>query len=381
MFASRRAAALDLTIAGFVTVVTTVLAWSDASFFGEPLEGPRLVARALPLLIGVPLALRRTRPLLVWCLVMGGIATQSVVSGVSPEGLHCVVALFVGAYSVAAYSPRRRAFIGLAVLVAGYVPYTLYVPGIGKTGPGDEWATAFFGTMSLACWLLGFGVHGRREELALESRTRQLEGQAAATLQEERGRIARELHDIVSHRLIVVVVQAAGARARDGAATETLEKIEGQAREALVEMRRMLGLLRADDGDASVAPPPGITDLAALVTSVGEAGLPCELVVTGDLDSVPKAVGLSAYRIVQESLTNALRHAGARHGRVLVAACGDRLEVTVTDDGRGIPDSAPVGHGLTGMRERALLLGGELDVASTSAGVRVHAVLPLAGSA
>ena len=381
MFGSRRAAALDLTIAGFVTVVTTVLAWTDAPFFGDPLAGPAFVARAMPFLIGVPLAVRRTRPLLMWSLVMGGIATQSVVSGVSPEGLHCVLALFVGSFSVAAYSPRRTALIGLGVLVVGYVPYALNVPGIGKTGAGDEWATAFFATMSLACWLLGFGLHGRREELALASRARELEGQAAATLQEERGRIARELHDIVSHRLSVVVVQAAGAQARDGAAGEALEKIEDQAREALVEMRRMLGVLREDDGAAAVTPTPGLADLQALVASVGEAGLRCELTVSGDVDRVPKAVGLSAYRIVQESLTNALRHAHARRARVRVTAYGEQLEITVTDDGRGMAGDVPLGHGLTGMRERAHLLGGELEVASSPKGVRVHAVLPLARGA
>ena len=381
MVGSRRGRALDLAIAGFVTLVTAVLGWSTWQFFGEPLAGPRIVARLLPLFLGVPLVVRRTRPLLMWCSVMGAIATQSLASGVAPEGLHCVLALAVGSYSVAAYSQRREALIGLGVLVVGYVPYALSVPGLGHTGPGDEWAVAFFAVMSLACWLLGFGVHGRREELALGRRAQELEERSMAALADERARIARELHDIVSHRLSVVVVQAAGARARDSAASDTLSKIESQAREALVEMRQMLGLLRDADNDPSIAPPPGLADLPNLVASVREAGLPVELLVTGDVDSIPRAVGLSAYRIVQESLTNALRHAKARSGCVQVAAGQDAVDLTVSDDGSGFPDDVPPGHGLAGMRERVQLLGGRLDVTTSPDGVRIHAVLPLSAGA
>jgi signal transduction histidine kinase len=376
MFRDRRSAALDLSIAGFVTVVTTVLAWSDAPFFGDPLRGPQVVAALLPLFLGVPLAFRRREPLLMCCLVWGGLAIYCIASGVSPEGLECIVAFAVSSYSVAAYAPRREAVTGLAVIVACYAVYTVNTAGV-RDVVGDQWASAFFATMTLACWLLGFGIHVRREEVALVQRARDLESQQAAAVQDERDRIARELHDIVSHRLGVVVVQAAGARAHDQGAGETLEKIEGQAREALVEMRRMLGLLR-DDGSSGVEPQPGLAELPQLADAVTGAGLPVQLTVDGDVAQVPKAVGLSAYRIVQESLTNALRHSGAERASVRVTAGGDTLEVSVTDDGHGLSAQADGGHGLAGMRERAQLLGGRLDIEITPNGVTVHAVLPMA---
>jgi signal transduction histidine kinase len=371
----RRAQLLDLSIAMFVTVVTTVLAWSDNAFFGDPLAGPLWAGAVLPLLLGLPLLVRRTRPLLTCCLVWGGIAWFCTVSRVAPEGLECVVAFFVSSYSVAAYSSRRTALLGLGVIVSGYVIYTAFTPNITVVA-GDQWASAFFATMTLACWLLGFSLHSRRSEVALAQRAAALERASVEAVRDERGRIARELHDIVSHRLSVVVVQAAGARAQAPQSASTLEKIEDQAREALNEMRTMLGLLRDEDDLAEVAPQPGLSDVPGLVASVCSAGLPVELAMSGDITHVPRAVELSAYRIVQESLTNALRHSGARHGRVTVHVGPDRVEVAVADDGHGMAGEPAAGHGLAGMRERAQLLGGELQVESSASGLVVRASLP-----
>lgn len=377
---SRRAAVVsDVAPAVFVVAVTALLA-TGRSGPGDPLEGPTWLRVLMPVLLGLPLAVRRRYPLAAWCTVMGAVAAQSVISGTSPEGLHVVVALFVGSYAVGAHATRGHALAGLIATLVGWVPFTVNVRGLGQ--PDDDWAIAFFLAATLGCWLLGFALRNRREGAALAERAAELEVRSEQAVEEERRRIARELHDIVSHRLAVVVAQAAGGRAREGAAPGALEKIEGQAREALVEMRRMLGLLREDGADPEgVTPAPGLSDLPALVAAVSEAGLPCELSIAGDVAGVPRAVGLSTYRIVQESLTNALRHARAQKGEVLVEARPDELRITVRDDGRGMPARPRAGHGLTGMRERATLLGGKLSVESTTSGVRVHAVLPLQGGA
>jgi signal transduction histidine kinase len=287
----------------------------------------------------------------------------------------------VVALSQAVITGHRRAAI--ASLVAGYAGFLWLGPALGTArGAGIS------GAIALAAWLIALlsviEVVRSRRERATEAARREAEtAQRRAT--DERLRIARELHDAVAHNMSLINIQAGVALhlfdEQPGYARDALATIRESSKEALVELRSILGVLRQVDAGAPRAPTPSLAGLVELVHKANSAGLAVTLDVDPELPPLPRSVDLAAYRIVQESLTNALRHAGARHGRVLVAACGDRLEVTVTDDGRGIPDSAPVGHGLTGMRERALLLGGELDVASTSAGVRVHAVLPLAGSA
>lgn len=199
-------------------------------------------------------------------------------------------------------------------------------------------------------------------------------------------RLARELHDIVAHNLSVVVLQAAGARAQGGAVTPggALEKIERSGREALVEMRRLLGVLRGDEVDATVSPQPGIDELAPLIDSVRAAGLPVELSVHGDRSMLTPALELSVYRIVQEALTNALRYAGPALARVDVKCERDGVTIDVSDDGRGV-GGAPVpstGQGLAGMRERVAMFGGDLRTTrGPHGGFTVHASLPLESSA
>jgi signal transduction histidine kinase len=204
---------------------------------------------------------------------------------------------------------------------------------------------------------------------------------------DERNRIARELHDIVSHNLSVVVVQAAGARAlrdRPGHDTDaTLEKIESSGRSALGEMRRLLNVLRAGDDEASggpdLAPIPGIDDLAALAGSVGDAGLVVDLALALRSVDVPATVDVSVFRIVQEALTNTLRHGGPGvSAQVDVRRVNGAVVVTVTDDGRGPGTGAEPGHGLRGMRERVALLGGEFVAGPRPlGGFSVSARLPI----
>ena len=208
----------------------------------------------------------------------------------------------------------------------------------------EVWATAFFALVALAAWLAGAGARSRHESRVVAARAAVLEGEAELAIADERARVARELHDIVSHNLSVVVLQAAGARARaehaPGDINGTLEKIETSGREALVEMRRMLGLLRASDQEAALAPQPGLAQLPDLVESVRSAGVPAELVYDGDCDGVPPVVALSAYRIVQEALTNTLKQPAPPGRRLRYGGTPTPSLIDVTDDGCGPHDDA-----------------------------------------
>jgi signal transduction histidine kinase len=183
---------------------------------------------------------------------------------------------------------------------------------------------------------------------------------------EERARIARELHDVVAHSISLMTVQAGAERLVLGAdrpdTVQALKQIEVTGRQALAEMRRLLGMLRGPGEEVDLAPLPGLGQLAALAERVTRAGLPVDLAVDGDVAPVSPGVDISAYRIVQEGLTNALKHSHARRATVRVTYRGETIEVEVSDDGHGGPPAVNgVGHGLTGMRERVALYGGTLD--------------------
>ena len=296
----------------FVVAVTAITEWNTWAF--HTVAGPKWLTTALPLLLALPLLWRRSRPLLAGSLVVAGIVTQAVASGNSAEGLELIIAGGVAAYSVAAYSERRRALVGLAVFAVGYTVYALDDHNIQSGRTVELWAGAFFVVALLAAWLIGVFVHSGRERTALQALAAERERAAHDAVAEERSRLARELHDIVSHNLSVVVLQAGGARAQgESTPAGTLEKIERSSREALVEMRRLLGVLREDDADqaSALTPQPGIAQLDALAASMEAAGLPVELTIDGAHDDLPPALELSVYRIVQEALTNTLKHAGA----------------------------------------------------------------------
>ncbi len=202
---------------------------------------------------------------------------------------------------------------------------------------------------------------------------------------EERLRIARELHDVLAHTMSVVAVQAGTGRLvgpdHPGEAIKALTAVEETARSAMHEMRQILTVLRADDDDtdAAVRPTPGLDDLAALVAQVTEAGIAVDVRVEGEPRPVPTGVGLAAYRITQEALTNVIKHAGPAHASVLVRYTDHDVTVEIRDDGHGTPSRAGGGgHGLIGMRERAAVHGGELTAGpAADGGFRVRARLPL----
>lgn len=381
-----RSGLLDVFLAAVPAAMIEFLAF-HTGFVGDRIAGKSWAISLWPVLVCLPLCWRRTRPLPAMAVVGVGICLQAVLSGSSPDGLEMIWIFCVAAYSVAAYTVRREAVAGLAILVATYGVYTVENAGFRNGVVGDQWAIAFFAALFSAAWLIGAWIRSRREAAAAALRAADLERRTAEALADERARVARELHDIVSHNLSVVVLQASGARAqpeRDSAAVQdTLEKIESSSREALVEMRRMLGVLRTADGEvAALSPQPGLAELTALVDGVRQAGLPVELTVEGDVASVPPAVALSAFRIVQEGLTNTLRHAGPARAWVTVRRDGLEVTVDVLDDGHGAGDetSAGAGQGLIGMRERVALLGGSLTAGpGATGGFAVRARLPVTG--
>ena len=193
----------------------------------------------------------------------------------------------------------------------------------------------------LAFWLAGVFVHARGQAAAMAARSAELQRQAEQATTAERARIARELHDIVAHHLSVIVLQAAGARASGRPAEATLEEIENSARQALGETRRLLGVVRDPADDAGLAPQPGIGELDTLAASVRAAGLPVNLVVDGDLAGLPATVDVSVYRIVQEALTNVLKHAGPARADVTIGCAADAITIEITDDGTAEPVIGP----------------------------------------
>jgi signal transduction histidine kinase len=213
----------------------------------------------------------------------------------------------------------------------------------------------------------------------MTARNAALERRAKQAAAAERARIARELHDIIAHHLSVVVLHAAGARASGRADPATLEEIENSGRQALTETRRLFGVLRDPDGETGRAPQPGIGELPALAGSLRAAGLEVSLSVDGDHTALPPAVNVSAYRIVQEALTNVLKHAGQARAEVTVGCADSAVIIEVADDGPGKPaPSAPTGgQGLAGMRERVALFGGDLRAGPRpGGGFAVRARLP-----
>jgi signal transduction histidine kinase len=296
--------------------------------------------------------------------------------------LQAWIVLNVALYTVAGHCRRRRA-IGGAVIVAAFV-LLFEIPALIEGGRVDglagEWL--FLGGV----WLLGRWVRQRRHRTAeLERRAADLEADRAALAREavadERARIAREMHDAVAHSVSVMVLQAGAAEQVLATAPErtreSLVAIQDTGRDALVELHRMLGLLRDPVADALLSPQPSVDRLDTLLEQVRGAGLPVELTVEGEPRRLPPGIDRSAYRIVQEGLTNALKHAGPAHASVRLRYGERALELEVLDDGRG-PAGTAGGFGLLGMRERAALYGGVLAAdARPGGGYALRARLPL----
>jgi signal transduction histidine kinase len=384
----------DRLLVGVLLFIGLINALLDLRFaeraFRLPLGAP--TGTAIPFLVGlalllvqvVPLLWRRSHPSLVLLFVAGAFGAR-VLLGFNPgiAGFGLLVAM----YSVAAYEvgARRVFFLIVAGLgfVAGFVVF-------GVTGNPRSFAITVPSLFFAAAWLIGDYLRTRRAYVAqLEERAARLERERdqdrRLAADEERTRIARELHDVVAHDVSVIAIQAGAARsvqaARPEAAAQALGLIETTARETLIELNRLLGVLRRSNGAALERnPQPGIAQLPLLVEELRAAGLEVDARIMGEARPLPPALDLSAYRILQEATTNVLKHARARRVDIRVQYAETMLALDVRDDGAGDggdPGSSS-GHGLIGMRERVALFGGELRAGRDPAGgFSVHARLPI----
>jgi signal transduction histidine kinase len=359
----------DLVLA----VALTTVALAQISFLHES-PGARLAAAAGVVALGLAAARRVQMPLLLLSLLI----VLSAVGALLPKHLGDVeaIGLFVllAIYSAAAHTGGRRAVLaGALTVVMGVAAMATDPEGINIA------AVVFYALVIGAPWVAGRAIRRRRLN---EQRLEQEKANAEAAIGEERSRIARELHDVVAHAISVMVLQARGGRrvvAGDpDEAREAFSVIERTGHQALEEMRRLLGMLRASDEELALAPQPSLAQLDALVGQVRAAGLPVEVAVEGEPADLPPGVDLSAYRIVQEALTNALKHAGPARARVTVSYGDDELRLEIVDDGDGSGDGQGSGHGLIGMRERVSIYGGDLRAGRRpGGGYALRASLPL----
>jgi signal transduction histidine kinase len=385
---------VDAGLGMAAVVMTAVAAWGPAGrpgLIGTPIAGPWWLRALLPLFLGAPLVLRRRAPLLMWAAIWAAVALLYLLTSYRPESLDfgpqpetpapITFVLFTAAYSLGAHASLRRTAVGLAAAVPVAVALGLHGGlGLAFSDGGGSAGLALSIFQLVAFLLAGVLVRARRQGALLTAWSAALERRAEQATAAERTRIARELHDIIAHHLSVVVLHAAGARAAGGADPATLEEIEHSGRQALAETRRLFGVLRDPNEETGRAPQPGISELPALAGSLRAAGLEVSLSIGGDHTALPPAVDVSAYRIVQEALTNVLKHAGPARAEVTVACAHSAVTIEVTDDGPGSPASPALagGQGLTGMRERVAVFGGDLRAGpGPGGGFTVYARLPI----
>jgi signal transduction histidine kinase len=339
----------------------------------RPDEPPAAFGFAMVVVAGASLAWRRRAPLTVATIVSAAVATASLL-GYWPE---FVAMLWIAVYSAAAYTGRDR-LIRVLLPVAVLTSVAISV--------GERWDRGLNWVDILSDLVVTFGLPFLLGRMTFNRRRRIVRDREVATREAvaaERAAIARELHDVVAHHMSVMVVQAGAARAVGAsdptAAADALRQIEASGRTGLAEMRRLLEVLKSEENGDGRAPQPGLTRLGELLDAMRASGLPVEAVIEGARRPLSPGIDLSAYRIVQEALTNALRHAGGASARVVVRYEPDALELEIADDGPGPPadPEASGGHGLIGMRERVQLFGGELEAGPRpSGGFLVRARLP-----
>jgi signal transduction histidine kinase len=353
----------------------------------DALDAPRtsawLAAPAIAIAVLALLGYRRfpfAAAVAVWALC----SALSFVDGrlvVFPVGVY--IAGMAAALLLGNLDDRARSRAGLAVVVAGAV---IVVANDPRESAGEFLSVS---VLVMVAWLLGYLLRERAQQAAAAERRaaraeRERETAARLGVAEERARIARELHDIVAHAVSVMVLQVGAVRhnlppslAQE---TDALKDVEQTGRTALAEMRRLLGAMREERDAAEMAPQPGLGSLDALFTQIRRAGLPVELHVEGEPLTLPRALDLSAYRIVQEGLTNALKHAGASRADVALRYGASDLRIEVRDDGRGAAAGDGLGHGLVGIGERVKLYGGEMAAGSDNGhGFVLRTRLPLGG--
>jgi signal transduction histidine kinase len=370
----------DLALAGLLFIATEIVLWA-----GTESKLPLGLRMLLAGIATLALVGRRRAPLPV--LAVSGAATLALLAGHGTIG-PAVFAPLIALYTVALTTERR---LSIAAAIVSLVGVLL---AVAVESPNrSSWTKFLFPIVVVgACWLIGDNLRVRRAYVAeLEEKAARAESDRAADLSraasDERARIARELHDVVVHHVSVIAVQAGAARMlsdQDGMETSSpaWAAVEETARQALSELRQLLGVLRRDQERPALEPQPGLAQLDRLIQEVRQAGLPVELLVSGDRVPLSPAADLSTYRIVQEALTNVLKHQGTANTRVSLCYGLDELNLEVVNEassGARSPQlSKGEGHGLIGMRERLTMLGGSLDARPCpDGGFRVAARIPL----
>lgn len=384
-----RAALLDPRVAGAgdavlalvlaVTAVAPVLAGVPA--FGRPLW----LGTVLALCSTLPLAWRRRWPIPVAACLLFATGADLVAAAPHEAALQPFIALVIAGYTVGSRAEGRFSVALPAGLALAAAP--VFVLGLADNQSIGNEITSY--VWLVAAWVVGRvmrAVRLRSHELEIANAAladqREIAAQAAVTV--ERGRIAREIHDVIAHNVSMMVVQADAAarvlRANEPQVRSALETIAGTGRQTVDEMRHLLGVLRTvDDESADRAPQPGLADLEHLAESLGRTGMPVTWRIEGRPQPLPRALDLSAYRIVQEALTNSMKHAHGSHAQVVVRFGEACLHLEISDTG-GTGDRSPGpggGHGILGMRERATLFGGTVTAGPTPQGFRVTATLPI----
>jgi signal transduction histidine kinase len=359
---------------------------------GVAVHGGRAALGLVASLVTLPLVWRRRAPAGVLAVVVSALAFGVVLSGAGAHAgapLSAFLALLVAFYTVGSQLAGRRSVATLVAGLAGIAALDVAAGGVFQ----DTGARPGTWLVMAVSWQVGREVSRRGIEMnMLRARASALElereERARLAAAEERARIARELHDVVAHSVSVMVVQAQAAErvlvAEEPDARDLLASIETTGRQALTELRRLLGLLGRFEEEPSLEPQPSLRHLDALAEQMRAAGLDVDVLVEGQPAPLPQGVDLSAYRIVQEGLTNTLKHAGPARAQVIVRYTPTQLEIEVRDDGRGHGDGAAggTGQGLVGMRERVALYGGDLETGPTAEdGYALRARLPIGASA
>lgn len=373
--------AFDVLLAVGLTVLVQLDVWTadgeDEVFADRPFSSVVLLAASLAT------AARRRAPLSVALVYSAAAALQALVTQTFASSPGLFLTGVVVLYSVGAYAERRDALLGLGVVSIAIAIREYY--SFPRTEL-DNWNAIVFYVLLLLAFLAGVYVRSRRRADALEReaerlrRAREQQGRAVA---EERARIARELHDVVAHNVSATVVQAEAAEEvlsrEPDSARRSLQRIQANGREALGEMRRLLGIMRSAEDDDRLAPQPRLADLERLVEDTRADEMPVALTIEGERRELPPGIELSAYRIVQEALTNVRKHAGRPvSASVLVGYTDTALTLEIADDGHGARPVDAHGMGLIGMRERVAFFGGEFAAeAPAERGFVVRARFPL----
>ena len=377
---TRRNWAFDITLVVVVGVLGQLEAWWGIGSTHR--QGPLWAQGLLYAVTAALLAGRRVSPLGCQASILVVSIIEFAAFG-SPEGFGVALPTAIAAYTVARRMPPRRAWWGVVLAAAFWAAWSGFDP-MNTGATTERLGTVVWLSPFLIAWLVGALV--RLSGLNAEQRRVSRQHVESRAVAEERNRIARELHDVIGHSVSVMTVQASAVRRRltadQGVERQALETVEAVGREALAEMRRMVGVLRQVGDETALEPSPGIDQVDLLAEKFRASGLPVDVQVTGAAYALAPGLDLTAYRLVQEGLTNTLRHArNPRGAEVVIAYAADRIELAVRDDGQPYALSAPsteAGSGLLGMRERVAVYGGSLVArARPEGGFELVATLPL----